>query len=415
MKLNVKKSCKIGDIVVEYSDPEIQPYEGFLTVDNYNQVMYFYYTLTVSRITNGDMMTGRESQKKELFSIQTIDFPALPELLKYIQEIEKDMDFLTLLKESAKEPGIFMPLNTDASQEKLGIASRMPDWQYTFRELKGRKQEIYQKTYETGSHWLNEDYYNVLVEAVNTDNGGVRDFLQSYSLTIGYCNEFEGMSSIDSVTLSHISEAEFCEFKNTIKEFMNETLKAYNKKVDKNLESTPKRLEICEGKLRIYENEKHSKIETLLAEEDNAELYIKELIDGKPYEVCYKACTIKGFDKNTNEVLFTCGYKKGIEPKIKQFKKDEIIKIKVEDLLYVFHDLTPRGDILSYGFDKCKDEFYNVLSETEKEEFNTKKKKELYKKWGQAIADRTWMYREEHGFKDTKKAIKKIVKNIKCE
>ena len=53
------------------------------------------------------------------------------------------------------------------------------------------------------------------------------------------------------------------------------------------------------------------------------------------------------------------------------------------------------------------------MSDEEKTEFAETPIDALIEKWFDAVVDRTWIFRDEHGFKNPKKTTKKIIKKIK--
>ena len=59
------------------------------------------------------------------------------------------------------------------------------------------------------------------------------------------------------------------------------------------------------------------------------------------------------------------------------------------------------------------DDFYAIMSDEEKAEFAETPIDALVEKWFSAVVDRTWIFRDEHEFRNPKKTTKKIIKKIK--
>ena len=58
----------------------------------------------------------------------------------------------------------------------------------------------------------------------------------------------------------------------------------------------------------------------------------------------------------------------------------------------------PTNEMLKYKEPDIAQEFLNILTEEEKEEFRIYSIDKLLMKYKMTIIDRTWMYREEHKF-----------------
>lgn len=68
-----------------------------------------------------------------------------------------------------------------------------------------------------------------------------------------------------------------------------------------------------------------------------------------------------------------------------------------------------------YNEEQCKVDFIKIMDKKEMMEFAETDINELLYKWKSAVAGRTWMYREEHDFKNPEKAVKRVIKEIKKE
>ena len=76
---------------------------------------------------------------------------------------------------------------------------------------------------------------------------------------------------------------------------------------------------------------------------------------------------------------------------------EEMVKIPLAVLVYIWLDLTDSPK-LHYNVDQCLADFLPLLSDNELQEFATKDEPYLVRKWQNAVIDRTWMCRGEHGF-----------------
>lgn len=167
-------------------------------------------------------------------------------------------------------------------------------------------------------------------------------------------------------------------------------------------------------KLRKYEDKGHEKIESVFTTDDIVEIAVKEICNKRELEAVYHQCKIKGFDPQ-GFIYFECSYKDDPVDRVSKYKDGDIIYVPIKDITFITYNTDFIETRVKFTLTECKNEFARILTPSENREFQEESVKYLYKKWGEAIADRTWMYRDEHGFKDTKKAIKKIVKQIKVD
>ena len=86
----------------------------------------------------------------------------------------------------------------------------------------------------------------------------------------------------------------------------------------------------------------------------------------------------------------------------------------MELITYIFDDMSG-SEKLKYNKQQCKDDFMNIMSPEEKEEFIKMPLKKLTARWLYAVAGRTWMFRDEHEFKEPEKAVKWVIKQIQKE
>lgn len=76
---------------------------------------------------------------------------------------------------------------------------------------------------------------------------------------------------------------------------------------------------------------------------------------------------------------------------------EEVVEIPLAALVYIWLDLSDSPK-LHYNVDQCLADFLPLLSDDERQEFAAKEEPYLAQKWQNAVIDRTWMCREEHGF-----------------
>ena len=87
------------------------------------------------------------------------------------------------------------------------------------------------------------------------------------------------------------------------------------------------------------------------------------------------------------------------------------VKIPIETITYS-NAIEPSAK-LKFSKKQCVDDFYAIMSDEEKAEFAETPIDALIEKWFDAVANRTWTFRDEHGFRKPIKTTKKIIKKIK--
>lgn len=389
-KSNVKVECKISDdIIVEYSNPQIQPHSGFLYVENYSEILYFYYTMKVYKIEQGD--NNNKKEKTLLFKKYVYDFPAIIEFLNIAALVKgNELEITTLNADYWNDASI--------------------NWQYQKAYDNGREYRIYKRNYNTKSNWMCDDFYNV--EIVNEGYKG-ETLCPHYNLLVGCVPLFKN-NHIEAVVKNRLTSEEFWMFANSVKIFVDMAIEDHNKKTEKYISKMSKCLVLSEHKLRKYEDKSHEKIESIFTPDDIVEITVKEIRNKRELEAVYHQCKIKGFDPQ-GFIYFECSYKDDPVDRVLKYKDGDIIYVPIKDITFITYNADFIENRVNFTLNECKNEFAIILTPSENREFQEESVKYLYKKWGEAIADRTWMYRDEHGFKDTKKAIKKIVKQIKVD
>lgn len=87
--------------------------------------------------------------------------------------------------------------------------------------------------------------------------------------------------------------------------------------------------------------------------------------------------------------------------KIVELTSEEMImdngkRIPLGKIVYMYTN--PTKEMLSYNKSQIIEEFVGILNEAELADFSLLSEDNLFTKYGKAITERTWMFREEHGF-----------------
>lgn len=377
----VKSIWKQNDVKIVFSNPEIQPWESVVYVKDVKDILYYYYTVKAYR-RNGNKW------KKEFVS-HTLDFAALLNVERIAAELLKD-DF---------EDG---------------------SWQMAVRGEGGpRELKSYKKSFDT-DNIVNEDYYR-MERIVRFDRG---EKAEEFNVTIGTGNDpkFYNLytDAMPCVIFNTLTREEFLGFINTVKEFISKSIQLFNETQKENLSLECGARKIANGKMYEYHDRYKGRdcnsLDSIHIPGDEIALTIKGKNNGEDVFIDFRNCRLAGVETSkigNGYIYITSGYK--------QFKSttesigDKLIKIPVELIVYSF-SLVP-NERLNFNEEQCTEDFFTIMSAEEKKEFATTPLKNIIKKWFEAVATRSWLYREEHGFEHKKKTTKRIIKQLKkkCE
>lgn len=379
---SLKSVWKTRNIKVVFSEPDIQESSSVVYVKDMSEFMYYYYIMTVYKYTG-------KKWRKELVAF-AYDFPGI---LSAKLIIEK-------LLQSDYHDGSWQ---FDRSEEWYGDHNTV--W--------------YKKSYGT-EDIMNEDYYRI-ERTIRITNG---EEFEDFSLTIGSGTEDgeDGFSNtVKSVTINFLKRSDIESFLKTAEEFIQMSIDDFNNKQEKHLALERAAREVKNGKLyeyrNVYDNEPDN-IDDIYITGDIIDFTILDKNEGKDVFTEFHNCVIKDVEKSNigmaGYIVVTDGYKNNNHGYGIEKLAGRTIKIPVELITYIFDDRSS-SEKLKYNKKQCKNDFMSIMSPEEKEEFAKKPLKKLTARWLYAVAGRTWMFREEHGFKDSEKAIKWVIKQIQKE
>lgn len=361
------------DVKIVYSEPRIQPWESVVHVNGRKDILYYYYEMDVYR--------KKEKEWKKELSANIWDFPQ-------ILAIE---DVYARLNENNFTDG-------------------------TWQVDKNGKYTWYAKSYTLGD-FAPEDFYKIEKNILVYDE----EQHESFCLTIGSGMEYGNRSdAIKSLVLSSLSREKMDTFINTVREFIQTSIVYHNTKQDERINAEREARKIKNGKMyeykTAYSNDTitvdYNVIDDIYAIGDKIHLTLLEKYAGEPVFVDYEDCQIVDIEESNigmgGYLTVACGCKTLSHTTKNMYGK--IIKIPVELIMYSTIDMD--DEKLSYNEEQCMEEFEKVMSQEERKEFAETPLNELCNKWSSAVAGRTWMFRNEHGFKNPEKTVRKIIKKI---
>lgn len=371
MSKKIKSTWIYDDVKVEFSEPSIQAGESVVHAETAKDILYYYYTMTVYR------RNDKKKWKKEFISY-ACDFQALLCVNGMAEELLKD-DF---------DGGTWQKTQIPDSD---GII-----W--------------YKKSIDTAGI-INEDIYR-LARTVRIDEDEKLDW---FTVDVGSGNDprfapYTGGAAF--VSFDMLKREDFMAFVNTVKDFIDKSIKAFNQEQDKNIQLEAGARVVKNGKLYEYKDRiegiaRCNKLESVYISGDSLDFKIKTKKDDKDIFVDFHNCRLVSVEDGF--ITVTDGYKT-VHQKPESLEGQQV-RIPVETIMY--SNAIEPSTKLRFSKKQCMDDFYAIMSDEEKAEFAETPIDALVEKWFGAVVDRTWIFRDEHGFRNPRKTTKKIIKKIK--
>lgn len=371
MSKKIKSTWIYDDVKVEFSEPSIQAGESVVHAETAKDILYYYYTMTVYR------RNDKKKWKKEFISY-ACDFQALLCVNGMAEELLKD-DF---------DGGTWQKTQIPDSD---GIM-----W--------------YKKSIDTAGI-VNEDIYR-LARTVRIDEDEKLDW---FTVDVGSGNDprfapYTGGAAF--VSFDMLKREDFMAFVNTVKDFIDKSIKAFNQEQDKNIQLEAGARVVKNGKLYEYKDRiegiaRCNKLESVYIPGDSLDFKIKTKKDDKDIFVDFHNCRLVSVEDGF--ITVTDGYKT-VHQKPESLEGQQV-RIPVETIMY--SNAIEPSTKLRFSKKQCMDDFYAIMSDEEKAEFAETPIDALVEKWFGAVVDRTWIFRDEHGFRNPRKTTKKIIKKIK--
>lgn len=371
MSKKIKSTWIYDDVKVEFSEPSIQAWESVVHAKSVKDILYYYYTMTVYR------RNDKKKWKREFISY-ACDFQALLCVNGMAEELLKD-DF---------DGGTWQKTQIPDSD---GII-----W--------------YKKSIDTAGI-INEDIYR-LARTVRIDEDEKLDW---FTVDVGSGNDprfapYTGGAAF--VSFDMLKREDFMAFVNTVKDFIDKSIKAFNQEQDKNIQLEAGARVVKNGKLYEYKDRiegiaRCNKLESVYIPGDSLDFKIKTQKDDKDIFVDFHNCRLVSVEDGF--ITVTDGYKT-VHQKPESLKGQQV-RIPVETIMY--SNAIEPSTKLRFSKKQCMDDFYAIMSDEEKAEFAETPIDALVEKWFGAVVNRTWIFRDEHGFRNPRKTTKKIIKKIK--
>ena len=337
--------CFFSDsLMVEFSQPHIQPFDEYGYVKSDKAIMYYYYSVRG--------FVNEEGKWEKLFELRTFDFPCI-------------LDFKAILELFIQNK--FNKQHYQAHKHGFGV--------------------VY--SYAVNSGFMGEDTYSVTHECMVDDDGKEKNRYHVFAGKGlgGYCSNTIG------VNMRNLTHEELCTIYECVQAFVSYTINITNDLIVSRNKQSLESLKYCEGKLYEY-GEDGKSITGVFAVGDTIDS--ATLLVGDINSQDFSSRHINNFviEAITPEhIQLSCGYE---EPSrgsdVRKVTTTEYISL--ENLLALFNEVSEEQ--LKFDEAQIADEFYDILTENEKLLFANGDAQELFDIWKDAIIARTWMCRSEH-------------------
>lgn len=349
---------ELDDVRVVFSDPDIQAWESVVMVQDISEILYYYYTVTVYRKVAQEKKEKVKIKWKKAFSVGAYDFPALLSVPDMVKEIAKN-DFA------------------------------VSTWQKkTKTDNHGHLQTWLRKSCSTVDV-LAEDCYEMSRTVCLMGN---ERHIDSCTLYLGTGLENDGLQTSYTRGLNiSLRVKDLVSFGDAASAFIQMSIDLRNQQEQQRLDEA-KRAFSCKNR-KLYEIHDGA-IESIYQKGDKVSIQI--LNDDKDRNLVYEYFQDVTIVNVLTDSIVVAGGTRQIRHNVKALEC--VVEISLTALVFICNELTDSPK-LHYNVDQCLADFLPLLSDEERQEFATKDEPYLVQKWQNAVIDRTWMCRGEHGFK----------------
>lgn len=347
-----------GEIKLQFSDPSIQPHDEYSYLKDEKGIMYYYYTVKIFK----NVWVGYDDKaSKSIYGWKLV-------AKRSTHDFPTIEQFKPILKHALHE------LNPTIDGEKH---------EYMSGDIE------YSKTLHTEG-FACDDFYEI-TKFVNENNEIV-----NYILYFGCTFSSQGDLNSEGIRTPYVTEDDVKELLKCVEGFIQYSIDKHNNEVREYIKEQTSNKVIKNGK--IYEYEK-GELESIYIVGDSGDFTILKDKETSPNSIDYHRVSITGITNNT--VILS-----------------NAKEVNIHDVMYISNNVS--NEKLKYGFYEIIRDFASILNNEEIEEFKTSDADNLFNKYKNAIMDRTWMCRDEHGlggnpdeFKTVHRVIRKVIDEIK--
>lgn len=351
------------DLKLIFSNAHFQTIDDYAYVKNINEIMYLYYNVKLYR---NEEKYDEEKDKEfckwiKVGEVSPYDFPTLLQLKYFLNHLLNE-------KIEIDECRKITFYHEGEPIDRVGYEYIM--------ESEG---------FET------EDHYRI-TRLLTIDEKGKES--ESFDIYIGISYGYKPTSSY-GIDYKDVTRKDLEILLKCINSFIDDAIVNHNEATLERNRKSSKSFKLRNGMLYKYNDEN---IDDIFEIGQSCSLTIAShnIEDENMYSINYNNCIIKEIKENS--LIINGG---NIEVKYEYKINNKDIEIPFFNILYFtshLDDDEKTRERLYYGEEKILEDFYSILDKEAINEFKTCDKNFLFKKWGEAICDRSWMCRNEHNF-----------------
>lgn len=342
---------------VVFSSPHFQAFDDYGLVKNFRGIMHYYYDVDIlQKVRKNDEVPFFSKNEddyvwKSIANTSTYDYPNVVNLRHILKSI------------------LFKRIKDDSCQKVIADDGNRAYFTYSI---------------DTGSLTFS-DFYQIDREKCVVYGKTII----TYNLYVGFPIEFEGRHSVHGIRIAGLKAKELKALYKCVDAFINYSIEKHNKEVIERNTEAMNANKIVGDKLYIFD--KNGNVDKVYCVGDVADIDVLGGSLDKDFEgIDLQECTITDISGDALQIKNCWGMKKK--------EVDRLVKdgIPVNRILFISRDVP--DELLHYNVDQVVEDWIDFMNDSEKAEFKSKSIDELNEKWKEAIANRTWMFREEHDF-----------------
>ena len=376
---------------LEFSDISFQPHDDFGYVQDSKDIMYLYYTVCIYKRKTKYIKTAKGSKKAQGWKLvakrNVYDFPCLIQLIFILDTIlHKEMDFDTCRKLNFQSGAI----GYEQSLETEGFAC--------------------------------DDFYEVKHRVVYEDESLSSIAYEEYCLYAGCSYDTQGDLQSEGIRNSYVTKMDLELLYECATSFLQNGIEEFNQSLR---DKAASELFIgTENKLYKHNQKDNAIIDSIYTVGDYCDIIVRvgAITDKDMHSVQYLKTEL--VEITDTHIVIRNGIIEDENYEYTPIPDNTVIPIN--RIFHIFVNLDDSNkQRLYFNEEQIMKDFISLLTDSDKEEFQVKSIDELYKKWGDVLIDRSWMFREEHAFpiylkgkthqENVKYIAKKIIKTLKTK
>ena len=357
------------DLKLVFSNSSFQAHDDFGYTKSIKDIMYLYYNVAIYKDKISYDFDDEECHSWEKLTEQSVyDFPTIEQLQFILNKMLNE----EIKEEDCRKITYYMP-----SKEGY-IPSGSVGYEFTM-ESEG---------------FVTEDYYKITRVLKKDKEGKIEDI--DYSLFVG-TNFGSNPTASVGVNYTKLTEKDLKALYKCVNRFIENAIEEHNKHLFETHKEAIESFSLRSGMLFEINNDK---ILNIYEVGQICDIYMadNDITNKDMHSIEYHNVKIE--EIKNDSIIVSGGYKQK-EYEIENYEgKEEIPFSRMLDVFSYISENVNTEHRLKFSEEEIISDFYSILDDEAKKEFANKDIDFLFRKWVDAICDRSWMCREEHNFKE---------------